>query len=156
MTACLIHLFQNNFVYGINVSISFSCWNTPHYTSPSSIWVPDTALHYVIYLLKCFSVLPKNPFTLSPQVHILLCRLNPFFFMDTTGRAQTQMSSLLDLYYVTSYSICYIVPCFFNIDTHASLPWYTTISLNTRDTLGQWEVSISKSLFPLSLFALVF
>lgn len=88
--------------------------------NPFSSRVPDISLHYIIHLLKCFSVRLENLLT-SPQVQILY-RLNVSFSMNITGWAQTQTSSLQELYCVSSYSIYYRVSYFLLIDTHASLP----------------------------------
>lgn len=105
---------------------------TPHCTSLFPIWVPDITLYYIIYPLKCFSVLLNNLLILSPHVQIL-CRLTASSSINTTGRAQTQMSCLLDLYCVSSYStitVSYFTHMFHYLEC-------TINSLNKGDTLEQ-------------------
>lgn len=92
----------------------------PHCTTPSPIWVPDIPLHYIIHLLKCFSVLLNNLWT-SPLVQILW-RLNVSFSMNITRWTQTKLTSLQEPHCVSSYSIYHIVSYFLLIDIHASLP----------------------------------
>lgn len=103
-----VHLFQINFVYGINLSISFFCWNTFN-SSPLYKPFPNLGSRHIsplCYLpFKMLFCTPEKSFSVSPQVQILY-RLNAFFFMDTTRRAQTQIRSLLDLCYITFHSIC--------------------------------------------------
>ena len=67
-----IHLFQNNFVYVINVSISFSCWNT---FNGSPLYKPflnvgsrhSSSLCYLPFkMLFCASEKPFHPLSTGP------------------------------------------------------------------------------------------
>lgn len=125
----------------------------PRNISPSQIWAPDTSLHYVIYLLKCFSVLLKNPFPLStdPNPMQIKCFLLHGYHWKSSNTNELPFRPIL--YNLLQHLLNSAL--FFNTDIHASLPWYTTTSLNIRDTLGQLNKSDYQQKHPPPLSALV-